>query len=324
MKKLTIILLLIATAGIAGLVGCNPTEKSAQKAESATTFGSVRLNIPFPAIDFAPFYVAKNKGWLEESLGRVGAKPEILPSFGSIPTTYESLEADRVDMVMSSEVPPMINRANGKDVRIVWLSCTLKSEVAVLKASNINDIRALKGKKVGTLSGSDAHLWLIRNLLKNGMSLKDVTFLNLSPPDGKAAFNTGQIDAWAMFPPFSTQELLDGTAKVVAGVDSPIQVVLVSRGSFSRDHKTYADAVIEALERAKQWIIANPAEAQAIVAKETNLSIEVVRFAWPNLLWESSLNEAMVTQMQGDADFLESQGLIRTKLNVRADLLVGR
>jgi len=319
-KRLGIVALLVALA-IVGVFIFQSNSQKLQTAQVSHTAVLVRVNAPFPAIDFAPFYVAKNKHWFEEALARVGATPQYQAPSGSAPVAYDSLATNRVDMIMSSAVRPMISRAEGNDVKIAWLSCTLNSEVVVRKEAKINGIRDLKGKKVGTLTGGDTHIWLIRNLLKNGLPRDYVTFVNLSPPDGKAAFETGQIDAWAMFPPFSTQELVGGIAKVVPGVDAPVQVVLVSRGAFHREHPSQAAAVIGALERAKQWIITHPAEAQATVAKEANLPIEVVRAAWPNLAWTATLNDAMASQLQSDADFLASQGFMRAKINVRADLL---
>jgi sulfonate transport system substrate-binding protein len=322
-KKLGLVALLVIAAALAGIfifrIDSPTSPQPAQVPQAARVV--VRVNAPFPAIDFAPFFVAKNKRWFEEALASVGATPEYQAPSGSAPVAYDSLATNRVDMIMSSAVRPMISRAEGNDVKIAWLSCTLKSDVVVRTDARINSIRDLKGKKVGTLTGGDTHIWLIRNLLKSGLPRDYVTFVNLSPPDGKAAFNTGQIDAWAMFPPFSTQELVDGTAKAVAGIDAPVQVVLVSRGAFHREHPAAAAAAIEALERAKQWIIKNPSEAQAIVVKEAHLPLEVVRAAWPNLLWEATLNDAMAAQLQSDADFLASEGFMRAKINVRSDLL---
>jgi sulfonate transport system substrate-binding protein len=282
----------------------------------------VRLNVPFPAIDFAPFYVAKSKGWLEESLSKVGGKPEYLPPFQSIPVTFESLATNRVDMVMTSEVPPIINKASGVDVKIAWLSCTLNSEVIVRKESPVTNLSDLVGTKIGTMVGSDSHYWLVRNFEGAGIPRNRVDFVNLTPPDARAAFNSSAIEAWATFPPFSTIELVGGNAKIVDGIKAPIQVVLVARGGFSNQRADLARAVIDALQKAKEWIVLNPSEARVIVAQETNLPQNVVEAAWGQLDWSASLNEAMVDSIQVNADFLLKEGLIRKKVDVRSELVL--
>ncbi|MFM8274773.1 MAG: ABC transporter substrate-binding protein [Gemmata sp.] len=307
---------LVAVLAVVVLAYFEPWKKADVKTRT------VRLNTPFTAVDFAPYYVAKKKGWFEESLAGVGAKPDYLPPLQSIPASGEALATDRVDMLMTSGVPAIIWRSSGTDARIVWLSCNLESEVIVPVGSPATSIRDLKGKKVGLLSGSDSHYWFIKNLEANGMSRGDVEFVNLTPPDGKVAFKKGAIDAWAMFPPWPEQELVDGTAKVLPGLKAPIQVVMVARGAFCREHQDVAAGVLRAMDRGKKWVADNPAEAQSIVAEEINLPLPVVRAAWPKLVWSAELDGPIVADLQGKADFLKAEGVIRNPVNVRDDLLM--
>src|SRR5450755_3380513 len=81
-------------------VSCRPSEHQA-----STTPVEVRLNAPFPAIDFAPFYVAKTKGWLESALQPLQAKPNYVGSFGEIALGNEALATNRIDMLLTSEIP---------------------------------------------------------------------------------------------------------------------------------------------------------------------------------------------------------------------------
>src|SRR4051794_19671077 len=83
---------------------------------------TVRLNTPVTAVDFAPFYIAKQKGWFEESLSGSRAKPEFQPPLQTFPAIHEALATDRVDLVMGADTLPIFARASGTDVKIVWLS----------------------------------------------------------------------------------------------------------------------------------------------------------------------------------------------------------
>nr|VFJ93040.1 MAG: hypothetical protein BECKH772A_GA0070896_1005119 [Candidatus Kentron sp. H]VFJ93753.1 MAG: hypothetical protein BECKH772B_GA0070898_1004919 [Candidatus Kentron sp. H]VFK00591.1 MAG: hypothetical protein BECKH772C_GA0070978_1004819 [Candidatus Kentron sp. H] len=130
-KRLTIVGVVFLAAIFAALLATYaPWEES-----SAPSSTVVRLNAPFPAIDFAPFYVAKTKGWLEESLSDIGSKPDYVGSFGEIALSNESLATNRIDMLLTSGIPPIIGRSGGIDMRIVWLSCTLMSEIAIPSSS---------------------------------------------------------------------------------------------------------------------------------------------------------------------------------------------
>jgi sulfonate transport system substrate-binding protein len=284
---------------------------------------AVRLNAPFPAIDFAPFYVAKTKGWLEASLASVSAKPDYVGSFGEIALSNESLAADRIDMLLTSEIPPIIGRSGGIDIKIVWLSCTLMSEITIPSSSSATDLGGLKGKKIATLAGSSSQYWLIKNLESSGLGRKYADIVAYSKPDdAMAAFETGNTYALALFPPFPEQEIVKGIAKPLPGPPAPIQVVMVSRGAFSRDHHDVVLAVTKALDQAKQWIIANPSEAKAIVAKETGIALNVVDLAWPRLVWTAKMDTALVKDIQDKADFLKSENKINNAVDVRKDLLL--
>lgn len=283
----------------------------------------VRLNAPFPAIDFAPFYVAKTKGWIQEALMPLHAKPDYVGSFGEIALSNESLADNRIDMLLSSEIPPIIWRSGGTDVKIVWLSCTLMSQVAVPSSSHATTLADLKGKNVATLAGSSSHYWLIKNLEASGLSRNYLQIKTYSKPDdAMAAFASGDAYAVALFPPFPEQAMVKGTAKPLPGPPAPIQVVMVSRGGFVREHAEAVAAVLKALDRAKSWIVANPSEARTIVAKETGIALNVVELAWPKLNWNATIDDAMTTSIQQEADFLKAEKKINNPVDVRKDLLL--
>jgi sulfonate transport system substrate-binding protein len=283
----------------------------------------VRLNAPFPAIDFAPFYVAKTKGWLGEALATVGSKPNYVGSFGEIALSNESLATNRIDMLLTSEIPPIIARSGGIDVKIVWLSCTLMSQIIVPSSSTATVLADLKHKNVATLAGSSSQYWLIKNLQKSGLPRDYAEIAAYSKPDDAVtAFETGNAYALALFPPFPEQVIVKGTAKPLPGPPAPIQVVMVSRGAFAREHRDAVVAVLKALDRAKEWIIDNPSEARSIVSKETGIALNVVELAWPKLVWTAKLDSPTVMDIQDKADFLSAEHKINNTVNVRKDLLM--
>jgi sulfonate transport system substrate-binding protein len=313
---------LLATSLVALALGFagNSLESWNRPAIAAET--NVRLNAPFPAIDFAPFYVAKTKGWLAEELSGADAKPEYVGSFGEIALSIESLASNNIDMILTSEIPPIVGRSAGTDLKIIWLSCTLLSEVVVPVSSSAANFTDLKSKKVATLGGSSSHYWLLKNLAKNNLSPDQVQIVTYAKPDdAMAAFETGNADAVALFPPFPEQALVKNRAKVLPGPPAPIQVVMVSRGAFLKEHPKEAAAVVKALDRAKAWIISNPSEARTIVAKETGIALPVVELAWPKLVWTARFDDAVLSDIQDRADFLKAEGKIKNPVDVRRDLM---
>ncbi len=282
----------------------------------------VRIGSLQVAIDYAPYLIAKKKGWIEEALKDSGMEIEYLPTFQSPSPTNEAFAKGLADLVLSAEAPTIIGRAADIDVRIAWLSCTLNSEIIVPEGSAVKSLTDLKGKKVAGLAGSGPHYCLIRNLEGVGLSKRDITFVDMLPPDAKAAFETGVVDAWAMFPPWPEQELVAGKGRVLAGVKGPIQVIVVARGKFAEEHPKVVSAFLGALDRAKEWLRKNPEEAQGLVSEELKLPLEVVKLAWPKLDWNARLDAPVIADIQAKADFLKAEGFTRKAVKVDQDLIL--
>ena len=69
----------------------------------------------------------------------------------------------------------------------------------------------LKGKRVAVTRGTDPHIFLVRALLRRGMTEKDITPVLLQHADGKTALIRGDVDAWAGLDPMMAQaEIEDG------------------------------------------------------------------------------------------------------------------
>jgi sulfonate transport system substrate-binding protein len=76
------------------------------------------------AIDYAPYLVARSKGWFEDVLKPYGMTPDYT-TFQTLAPINESFATGRVDVVFEAETPAIIGRAAGIDIRITGISCSL-------------------------------------------------------------------------------------------------------------------------------------------------------------------------------------------------------
>jgi len=81
----------------------------------------------------------------------------------------------------------------------------------VPKGSPIKTVADLKGKRVAYNKGSNVQYFLVELLQKNGLQYGDVQSIFLPPPDARAAFEKGAVDAWIIWDPFlaAAQKTLD-------------------------------------------------------------------------------------------------------------------
>jgi ABC-type nitrate/sulfonate/bicarbonate transport system substrate-binding protein len=142
------------------------------------------------------------------------------------------------------------------------------------------------------------------------------------PDDAMAAFETQNMYAVALFPPFPEQAMIKGFARPLPGPPAPIQVVMVSRGEFARARRNLVLAITQTLDQAKQWIISNPVLAQSIVSEQTGIDLDVVKLSWPRIDWNARLDAAIAQDIQDKADFLKAEQKINNTVDVRRDLLM--
>jgi sulfonate transport system substrate-binding protein len=278
----------------------------------------VRIGSFQTAIDYAPYVIARQNQWIEEALAGVDAVPDYASTFQTLPSANEAVATAQVDVLLTGEIPSIIGRAAGIDLQIAWLSCRLQAETVIPLSSNAVSVADLRGKRVAVLAGSAPYYWFVRNLQQRGLSIRDVQFLDMSPPDAKAAFVTGAVDAWAMFPPWPEQEIIAGRAKALPEFVAPIQVVVAVRGAFARQHPSALAAVLAAFDKAKMWLQSYPGEAQELMSRTLGLPLDVVKLSWSRLDWMAKFDPSLT---QPSADFLKAEGFIKNTIDARRLLL---
>jgi sulfonate transport system substrate-binding protein len=281
----------------------------------------VRIGTMGDAVDYAPYMVARSKGWFEEAFKKYGVQTVESTTFQSLPALNEAIGTGREDIIFEAEPPAIIGKGAGIDLRIVGISCSLTQEILVRTDSQISKVVDLRGKKVAVPAGTSSHYNLLAILGAAGLSDKDVQIIDMSPPDARSAFETGQVDGWAIWPPWVEQEIVAGKGRVLPDTNARINSIMSVRGKFQDEHAEITRAAFEVLERSKAWIRQNPKEAQDIVAKTLKLDAKVIELAWPKHDWSAQLNDEVTADIQKKADFLKDRGLIKSPVVAKTDLI---
>jgi sulfonate transport system substrate-binding protein len=115
----------------------------------------------------------------------------------------EAINGGSIDVGSMSEIPPIFAAA-GTGPAPLKVVAVLRGDVnnqviLVPKASVIGDTAQLKGKRVGYVRSTTSHYFLLRVLKEQGLAFRDIVAVPLSPQDGLAAFQSGQLDAWVIY-----------------------------------------------------------------------------------------------------------------------------
>ncbi|MNT21207.1 putative aliphatic sulfonates-binding protein precursor [compost metagenome] len=124
--------------------------------------------------------------------------------------------------------------------------------------------------------GTDPYLFLLRSLKTAGLKRGDIEYVSLQHADGRAALEQGKVDAWAgLDPHMAASELEAGSRLIYRNLAFNTYGFLNVREEFLASRPAEVGKVIQAYERARAWIRANPAEAAKILSEEAKVSLPV-------------------------------------------------
>ena len=143
-------------------------------------------------------------------------------TFAAGPPLLEAINAGAIDLGGVGDAPPIFAQASGAALKVVAAShaadATQSSQaILVRKGSTISDVAQLKGKKVAVARGSASHWLLLAALQKAGLGIGDVQVSYLLPADALAAFQGGDVDAWAVWDPYVSIAEQQGAHAITTG-----------------------------------------------------------------------------------------------------------
>lgn len=264
--------------------------------------------------------ILKNRGALEKRLTPLGVGVT-WTEFNAGPVQLEALNVGAIDFGDVGEAPPIFAQAAGAP--LVYAAATVprpRLEAILLpKGSPIKTVADLKGKRVAYNKGSNVQFFLVKLLEKHGLRYSDVQSVFLPPPDARAAFEKGAIDAWIIWDPFlaSAQKTLE--AQILADATG----VVKNRGYYftSRDYATHNSDVlriaIEEVNLIDTWVSKNKpaaaAELSAVLGLDRSVTEQyIARAAYGTV----PVTQEILAEQQQIADTFYELKLIPKKLNL--------
>jgi sulfonate transport system substrate-binding protein len=262
----------IAIAGLtaAGCSSSSSSSSSASTASSASPSASASSSSSV-SLSSVTLNIGDQKGTGAEAVLKAAGLLNTLPfkvnwsDFTSGPPMLEAMASGSVDIGGVGDAPPVFAASGGEAIEIVGARETDTGDqdaVVVPKGSSITSIQQLKGKKIAYGSGSSANYNLLTVLDKAGLTTKDVTLVNLQPANALAAFTSGSVDAWDIWPPYVQQVVAQDGAKVISvGLQygSPYSFEVASKAAVANPAKAAAiKAYLATLDKAYVWAASHP------------------------------------------------------------------
>ncbi|QLG94590.1 aliphatic sulfonate ABC transporter substrate-binding protein [Pseudomonas yamanorum] len=239
------------------------------------------------------------------------------------PPLIEALNAGSLDIGNIGDIPPIFAQAAGIDVQYIGVEPNDGRTEAILlpKASTVQSVADLKGKRVALLKGSSAHNLFLKSLLRAGLQWKDVNVVYLSPSDGRAAFEQGKVDAWVVWDPYYSAAVVDGSARVLGDGQglSPAGSFFIASGPFAKQHPQAIAAILKTFAQAQRLSLDQHDESVELMAKTLGLPPAVVEsyFRHRSPTPSRPLDAVDIANQQRTADLFFANGLIPKKVDVQ-------
>ena len=235
----------------------------------------------------------------------------------------EALNVGSIDLGSTGDIPPIFAQAAGADLVYVGVEPPKPKAEVILVPENspIKTVADLKGHKVAFQKGSSSHNLLLRALQQAGLKFTDIQATYLTPADARAAFQQGNVDAWAIWDPYYSAALLQGGVRVLKdGTD------LKQTGSFYLAARPYAEkngsfiqGVLDTFSQADALTISQREQSITLLAKTMGLPEPVIATYLdhrpPTTI--TPVSASVATLQQQTADLFYDNRLVPKKIDIR-------
>jgi sulfonate transport system substrate-binding protein len=232
------------------------------------------------------------------------------------------MRAGSVDVGYVGETPPVFAQAGEVPFLYVAHEAPAPQAEAIIvpKGSTLTRLADLRGKRIALNRGSNVHYLLLQALAHAGLTPTDVNITFLAPADARAAFDSGQLDAWVIWDPFFAAAELAGARTLQDGtglVDN--HQYYVARKEFASARPELLQSVLHAFEELSQWAAQHPEETAKLNAAASGIAYEaLLRAERRHLYGLQPITEDILRKQQTLADaFLRVGALphaVETKL----------
>lgn len=263
--------------------------------------------------------LAKEQGLLEKRFA--GTQVQWV-EFPAGPQMLEALNIGSLDVGSTGDIPPLFAQAAGADLVYIGAEPAKPAAEVILVRSDsaVQDVAALKGRKVALQKGSSAHNLVLRALNKAGLSFKDIQPVYLSPADARAAFEHGSVDAWAVWDPYASLMLSEGHSRLLAngeglGLSGPIYT---ARRGYAKDNAVFVQGLLAELTAAEALTRSQREQSLQILTRSMGLPEAVVARYVDNRPPSPVLpiTEAVVAAQQATADLFFENRLLPRRVDV--------
>jgi NitT/TauT family transport system substrate-binding protein len=180
----------------------------------------------------------------------------------------------------------------------------------------VKNIADLKRKKIGVPRNTIAEFYLTRFLTLNGISIGDVSLVDVLPAQAIDAISSGSLDAVVVWEPYSSQmkgQLADRVVGWSVQSSQPGFGVISGSSDWLVGNREIVVRFLKALVKAEGYLIRNTDAARHIIQKRLNYDDASMDILWSESLFSISLDQSLIVTMEDEARWMIKNNLTSEK-----------
>ena len=245
-------------------------------------------------------YIAEKKGFFSDQ-----GLDVTIRDYDSGVTSVKGLLDGEIDIALTAEYVFVSESFDHSDMKVLAAVADADiTEMIARKDRGIHEIGDLRGKKIGVTRKGSAEFVLGTFLTFQGLSLRDVTLVDLPPQALVKGISTGKVDAAITWPPHTLtikNTLGDKAISWSAQSGHRWYWLAVTTEKAIRDRAPVIRQFLDALLHAERYAKEKEAGAKDIVAKRMSAGNSYISYYWPKHTFAVTLPQGLLLSMEDEA-----------------------
>ncbi|MBI4334386.1 MAG: NrtA/SsuA/CpmA family ABC transporter substrate-binding protein [Chloroflexi bacterium] len=234
--------------------------------------------------------------------------------YDSALAALEGMKKGEVDVSQSAEFPIVTEAFKGEPITVIGSIDRFQNIFLVgRKDRGLANISDLKGKRIGAAPRTLTEFFLGRFLTLNGISLQDVTIVNMRFAESADALASGAVDAFQVQNrdiPLIRERLGDNIVVWESQSSQPGYEVISGRKDWVAGHQELITGLLKSLIEAEEYYASHPGEARTAIQKKLNFNDAYMATVTPSQhTYSLALDQSMVLAMEDEARWMIKNGL---------------
>ncbi|WP_334686042.1 ABC transporter substrate-binding protein [Janthinobacterium sp. CAN_S1] len=224
----------------------------------------------------------------------------------------------RADMAVVADTPFVLAIAKGNQVAVVSTVFGSRKTAALLVRADrgMRTAADLRGRRIGTVFGTNAQYFLDKLLEHQGIAAHEVSIVDYAPAALLTAMRDGEVDAITTWQP-ELARLQQALGKKVAALFEQdlfvYRFLLVGKVEFIDSHQQEIQRLLAALADTQQYMLDQPLDARQTVAAAVGLPPELMSSFFEPVDYGLSLDQSLLLALDDQTRWARQRQIITNR-----------